>query len=45
MAYAQMLLRDLSRLEDVKKRMNFLPLGSGALAATTYPLNLSLIHI
>lgn len=39
MAYAQMLLRDLSRLEDVKKRMNFLPLGSGALAATTYPLN------
>lgn len=39
MAYAQMFLRDLSRLQDTKKRMNILPLGSGALAATTYPLN------
>ena len=35
MAYAQMLLRDLDRLADVKKRMNVLPLGSGALAGTT----------
>ena len=39
MAYAQMLLRDLSRLDDVKKRMNYSPLGSGALAGTTYPLD------
>lgn len=39
MAYAQMFLRDFSRLEDTQKRMNLLPLGSGALAATTYPLN------
>jgi argininosuccinate lyase len=39
MAYAQMLLRDIERLQDAKKRMNILPLGSGALAATTYPLN------
>lgn len=39
MAYAQMLLRDLDRLADVKKRMNVLPLGSGALAGTTYPLD------
>ena len=39
MAYAAMLCRDLGRLEDVKKRMNLCPLGSGALAGTTYPLN------
>ncbi len=39
MAYAQMLLRDIGRLQDAYDRMNFLPLGSGALASTTYPLN------
>ena len=39
MAYAAMLCRDLDRLADVKKRMNVLPLGSGALAGTTYPLD------
>lgn len=39
MAYAQMLLRDRERLQDTKKRMNVLPLGSGALASTTYPIN------
>ncbi|MBP0959423.1 MAG: argininosuccinate lyase [Oscillospiraceae bacterium] len=39
MAYAQMLLRDLGRLEDTYKRMNVMPLGSGALASTTYPIN------
>ena len=39
MAYASMFLRDIDRLKDVKKRMNILPLGSGALAGTTYPLN------
>ena len=33
MAYASMLLRDLDRLSDVKRRMNVLPLGSGALTA------------
>ena len=38
MAYAQMLLRDLGRIEDAKKRMDVLPLGSCALAGTTYPL-------
>ena len=37
LAYAMMLLRDISRLEDAKKRMNFSPLGSCALAGTTYP--------
>jgi len=39
MAYAQMLLRDIDRLTDCKKRTMILPLGSGALAGTTYPLD------
>ncbi len=39
MAYAQMLLRDIERLSDCKKRTLVLPLGSGALAGTTYPLD------
>ena len=39
MAYAAMLCRDLGRLEDTEKRMNNGPLGSGALAGTTYPLD------
>ena len=39
MAYAQMFLRDIDRLEDAGKRMNYCPLGSGALAGTTYPIN------
>ena len=36
MAYAMMLLRDLSRLKDCRKRMNVSPIGSCALAGTTY---------
>ncbi|MBR1532609.1 MAG: argininosuccinate lyase [Eubacterium sp.] len=43
MAYAAMLLRDLDRLADCKKRMNVLPLGSGALAGTTYPLDRNMV--
>ncbi len=39
MAYAQMLLRDIDRLHDCIKRMNVSPLGSGALATTTYDLD------
>ena len=39
LAYAEMLLRDVGRLDDVVRRMDVSPLGSGALAATTYPLN------
>ena len=39
MAYAQMLYRDLERLKDCSERMNYMPLGSGALAATTYPID------
>ena len=36
MAYAMMLLRDISRIEDAVARMNYSPLGSCALAGTTY---------
>ena len=39
MAYSQMFLRDLERLKDAYKRINIMPLGSGALASTTYPIN------
>ena len=38
-AYAQMLLRDRDRLADCRKRMNVSPLGSCALAGTTYPID------
>ena len=39
MAYAAMLARDVTRLEDCAKRLNLCPLGSGALAGTTYPID------
>ncbi|MCR4647250.1 MAG: argininosuccinate lyase [Oscillospiraceae bacterium] len=39
LAYAQMLRRDLLRLRDAKERMNECPLGCGALAGTTYPID------
>lgn len=39
LAYANMLLRDMDRIADCKKRMAVSPLGSGALAGTTYPLD------
>ena len=39
MAYFEMFKRDLSRLNDCRKRTNVMPLGSGALAGTTYPLD------
>ena len=38
-AYFEMFKRDRSRLADIFKRMNLCPLGSGALAGTTYPLD------
>ena len=38
-AYYEMFRRDRSRLADVRKRLNYCPLGSGALAGTTYPLD------
>lgn len=39
MAYFQMFSRDIDRLADCYKRMDVMPLGSGALAGTTYPLD------
>ena len=38
-AYFEMFKRDYSRLTDIHNRMNYSPLGSGALAGTTYPLD------
>ncbi|MDM8247745.1 argininosuccinate lyase [Lacrimispora saccharolytica] len=38
-AYFEMFRRDRGRLHDIYQRMNYCPLGSGALAGTTYPLD------
>lgn len=43
MAYFQMFRRDIGRLDDCYKRMDVMPLGSGALAGTTYPLDRQLV--
>ena len=43
MAYTEMFLRDLQRLQEAQKRIRTLPLGSGALAATTYPIDRSFV--
>lgn len=43
MAYVEMLRRDLARLEDAKKRTLDMPLGSGALASTTYPIDRQMV--
>ena len=39
LAYAEMFLRDIDRIKDAKDRMNYCPLGSGALAGTTYNID------
>jgi argininosuccinate lyase len=39
LAYVEMFIRDMDRLSDCKKRMDVLPLGAGALAGSTYPLD------
>ncbi len=38
-AYYEMFKRDLLRMKDIDERMNYCPLGAGALAGTTYPLD------
>ncbi len=43
LAYAMMLMRDVTRLQDATKRMNYSPLGSCALAGTTYPTNRTMV--
>jgi len=45
MAYVQMFLRDISRLCDCRSRMKTMPLGSGALAGTTYDLDREYVSI
>jgi len=42
MAYAEMLRRDVGRLADCAARMNYSPLGSGAMGGTTYPIDRAL---
>ena len=42
-AYFEMFRRDRERLADIRKRMNYCPLGSGALAGTTYPLDRAMV--
>lgn len=44
-AYLQMLKRDIERLDDAAKRMSVSPLGSGALAGTTYPLDREFVAV
>ena len=39
LAYVEMFSRDAERLQDVRKRVNYLPLGAAALAGTSYPLD------
>jgi len=43
MAYFEMFKRDIGRLNDTYKRTNIMPLGSGALAGTTYPLDRQMV--
>jgi argininosuccinate lyase len=43
MAYFQMFSRDLTRFIDSEKRMDHMPLGSGALAGTTYPIDRNMV--
>ena len=43
MAYFEMFLRDLQRLEDCFKRTDVMPLGSGALAGTTFPIDREMV--
>jgi argininosuccinate lyase len=43
MAYFQMFKRRFERLNDCYKRTNVMPLGSGALAGTTYPLDKAMV--
>jgi argininosuccinate lyase len=39
LAYVEMLARDVGRLHDLRSRLNLLPLGAGALAGTTFPID------
>ena len=45
LAYVEMFARDSERMLDVRKRVNFLPLGAAALAGTGYPLDRALVAV
>lgn len=45
LAYVEMLERDLGRFEDARRRVNVCPLGSGAIAGSTLPLNRELVAV
>jgi argininosuccinate lyase len=45
LAYAEMFKRDTERLLDCRTRLNFLPLGAGALAGTTFPIRRDLVAV
>jgi argininosuccinate lyase len=45
LAYVEMFLRDADRLADCRKRLNVCPLGSGAVAGATLPLNRSMMSV
>ena len=45
LAYIEMFARDVERMQDVRRRTNRLPLGSAALAGTTYPLDRALVAV
>lgn len=44
LAYVEMLQRDTERLADARKRINIMPLGSGALAGTTLPIDRDIVR-
>ncbi|MDL2217496.1 argininosuccinate lyase [Christensenellaceae bacterium OttesenSCG-928-M15] len=44
LAYFEMFKRDVERLLDCKKRMDYMPLGAGALATSTYPLDREMVR-
>ncbi|KAI4453540.1 argininosuccinate lyase [Holotrichia oblita] len=43
LAYAEMFMRDIERFNDCRKRINIMPLGSGALTGTTYPIDRAVV--
>jgi len=45
LAYCQMFSRDMDRLSDCRRRVNVLPLGAGALAGTTFPLDREFVAV
>ena len=45
LAYVEMFARDAERMQEVRKRVNFLPLGAAALAGTSYPLDRELVAV